>query len=118
LLAEGFLDKPFPVKLGSSDSWVQAVMAANFDGNTALASDGAFDLDGDGKNDVQGSPCVIEAVIPGVTEADARILSDRLDGASLSIASGAAANTADLKGRVKYAPSGGTANVYIYLTHH
>ncbi len=120
LVKEGFLDKPFAVKIGDNsvtntvrafDS-VALTLASVVD---ATANTG-FNLDGDAanKNDVVGSVC-IEAVISGVTMSDAKDFNDRMDGPAL----GTAINTADLLGRVKYAAAGalGTTTVYVYITH-
>jgi prepilin-type N-terminal cleavage/methylation domain-containing protein len=99
LLTEGFLDKPFLTKIGST-SWVQ-VVAANLS---------QYDLDGDGNIDTtNGASYVVEAIIAGVPGTDARDVNDRLDG------SGAPFTWAnpDTKGRVKY---DGT-NLDIYITH-
>ena len=67
-------------------------------------------------NDATGS-AVVQAVIPGVTENDAKDLNDRIDGAQLGVPIGTAGG--DLNGRVKYAAPGGTGitTVYVYLTH-
>jgi len=114
LLAEGFLDKPFDVKIGTA-SFVEVVagVATNI---TVTAANSSYDLDGGGaaSNEAAGS-AVVQAVIPNVTGGDAMALSTLLDGASMS-------NTdpllIDLKGRVKYAaPVGGVATVFIYVTH-
>jgi prepilin-type N-terminal cleavage/methylation domain-containing protein len=124
LVKEGFLDKPFAVKIG--DGIINAantrVRAFNANGGTPLtlasvvtaAADTGFNLDGDAGNlnDVVGSVCV-EAVITGVTGSDAKDLNDRIDGPSL----GTAVNAADLLGRVKFAAANPTTTVYIYLTH-
>ena len=121
LVTEGFMDKPFQVKIsaitGGVTNHVEVVAAATAatDPNAANAS---YNLDGTGAagamNKAIGS-AVAQAVIPGVTENDAKDLNDRLDGPSL----GTAIGTDDLLGRVKYAAAGAnpTTTVYVYLTH-
>jgi hypothetical protein len=64
-----------------------------------------------GKADLIGTN-VVQAVITGVSEADARALSLWIEGPGLSSPLG----QDDLKGRVKYAARSRTT-VYIYLTH-
>src|SRR5437867_962528 len=105
LITEGFLDKPFEVKIGSG-SYVEVVAAIA----AATAADGvnsAYDLDGGGAvNDATGS-AVVEAVIPNVTLGDAFALSTLLDGATLSAANSSVGSD-DFKGRVKYAATATT----------
>lgn len=111
LLSEGFLDKKFQVKIGDTNSHVAVTNALP----AATAPDGvnsAYDLDGTGTvNDAVGG-VVVEAIITGVTENDAKDLNDRLDGTTL----GTAIGTSDLRGRVKYA-TGASTTVHIYVTH-
>jgi len=113
LLTEGFLDKPFKVKVGDGNSVVEVntALATNI---AATVSNTAYDLDGSGgsQNDAAGG-VVVEAIIYGVTENDAKDLNDRLDGASL----GSAIGTDDLKGRVKYTGGAASTTVRIYVTH-
>ena len=118
LLTEGFLDKPFQVKIGDGTALTHIEIASGSATNIPVSGiNAAYDLDGNDStvNDASPASAVVQAVITGVTEADARDLNDRLDGASL----GGAVGAADLKGRVKYAavPSGGTTTVYVYLSH-
>ncbi len=111
LLTEGFLDKRFQVKIGDTNSRVQ-VVTAGLVSVTATAINASHNLDGTGAvNDAVGG-VVVQAVIPGVEEADAKDLNDRLDGAAL----GTDIGTSDLVGRVKYA-TGTPTTVYIYVTH-
>jgi len=123
LLKEGFLDKPFAVKIGDGILTGDNTRVRAFDsslltlgGAVTAAADTGFDLDGSGAatgNDVVGSVC-IEAVITGVTASDAVDFNNRVDGPAL----GSAINLADLAGRVKYAaPVGGVTTVYVYITH-
>jgi len=112
LVSEGFLDKTFQVKIGTTNTHIQVVdsLANNVAADT---SNSAYDLDGTGTaNDASGG-VVVEAVITGVTENDARDLSLRLDGDLLSTP---ATGSDDTKGRVKYAAASPTT-VYIYVTH-
>jgi prepilin-type N-terminal cleavage/methylation domain-containing protein len=119
LVQEGFLDKPFDVKISSIDTannvtnHVEVVAAVNA-ATAPAAGNAAYALSGTaGANDAVGS-AVVQAVIPGVTANDAKDLNDRIDGAAL----GTALNSADMLGRVKFAaPSGGITTVYVYLTH-
>ena len=116
LLKEGFLDKPFAVKLGdgtANGATVQVRYTVSAD--TAVdPANSAYDLGGTGTNSVTGS-VVVEAVIKNVASNDAKDLNDRLDGTAL----GNNGSGADLKGRVKYAAPGANnlTDVYIYLTH-
>ena len=117
LLAEGLIDKPFDPKMGSS----AVIRLRNVASYTAATSvdprDGfsAYDLDGDGINDIVGTQFLVEATISGLTVADAKALNDSLDGALL----GESASGQDFKGRLTYHKSGSNPLVvHIYLTHH
>ena len=115
LLQEGFLDKPFSVKISSvltnEVRLVQGLAPAAAIG----ATDAAYDLDGAGGNDAgPTSAAVVEAVIYGVNANDAWELSKRIDGDALSAADAA---TADTKGRVKYGTPGANTEIHVYLTH-
>ncbi len=111
LVSEGFLDKAFQVKIGDTNAHIEVVTAIAA-GTGATINNAAYDLDGAGDvNDAVGG-VVVQAVITGVTENDAKDLNDRLDGAPLGEPTG----TDDLKGRVKYDAVSPTT-VYIYVTH-
>jgi prepilin-type N-terminal cleavage/methylation domain-containing protein len=117
LLTEGFLDKPFAVKIGDG-SVTNMVKLVSLNGLTNGPVDGTeltgFALAGGGTNQVIGSACAM-AIISGVLETDAKDLNDRIDGPSLGVALGSAP---DINGRVKYAlPVNGVTTVYVYLTH-
>jgi len=122
LLTEAFLDRPFATKIGSGIVGTAGTHVEVFDSSTLTSASvvtpgetTGFNLDGDAAdlNDVVGSVCV-QAVIKDATAADAKALNDLIDGAGL----GAAGNSADIKGRVKYgAPVNGVTTIYVYLTH-
>ena len=116
LLVEGFLDKPFAVKIGTSAT-IQLVDTSGLQATTTPdGSNGAYDLDGDGNNNVLGA-YLVEAVIFGVLQSDARTLNDRLDGSALGESGG---SNQDFLGRVIYhkPPGQGTLyEVHIYITH-
>src|SRR6185436_17543582 len=82
LLREGFLARPFTAKVGTH----ALVRLLNVSGLSASArvngEHGAYDLDGDGQHDSR-ERYVVEAVLFGVTDAEARALNDHLDGAAL-----------------------------------
>jgi prepilin-type N-terminal cleavage/methylation domain-containing protein len=114
LVTEGFLDKRFQVKIGNTNAHV-SVTNALAAAATPAAIDAAYDLDGVNGNDAVGG-VVVRAIIPGVTENDAKDLNDRLDGPALGVALGDA--NGDLIGRVKYGPpSSGVTTVHIYVNH-
>jgi prepilin-type N-terminal cleavage/methylation domain-containing protein len=114
LMAEGFLDKPFAVKIGTSAT-IQVVQGG---GGTGTANGGYdYNLDGVSGGSTTNSQLVVEAVIYGVAALDAKDLNDRIDGPALGSTS---VNTIDSKGRVEYvAPVGSppTTTVYVYITH-
>lgn len=125
LVKEGFLDKPFAVKIGdglpedTTHTRVQ-IVAAQPAGTTPTGANGAFNLDGDSTtsnvNDANGT-WVVEAVITGVQEADAVALNKAIDGNTAALGS-TGAGVADLAGRVEYGtPSSGICEVHVYLTH-
>jgi prepilin-type N-terminal cleavage/methylation domain-containing protein len=109
LMVEQLLDKPFSAKIAGGDpstnSLIQLVKGAQ--GNNGAG----YSLDGSGTSTTANATFVLEAVLFGVSQADAKDLNDRVDGTALGTASGA-----DSKGRVEY---GGTfpTTVYVYLTH-
>ncbi|SRR6266496_5954336 len=106
LVQEGFLDKLFLTKIGTT-SWVEVVTGAS------VFPAGGFDLDGDGNGDTAGSTYIIEAVIQGVASSDAKDLNDRLDGATVPFNVTLGAD--DFHGRVKW--SNGVQTAWLYLTH-
>jgi prepilin-type N-terminal cleavage/methylation domain-containing protein len=116
MVTEGFMDKPFIVKISDVPTNHVEVLAAATGATAVDGNNTAYDLDGSGSaaNDATGS-VVVQAIIAGVTENDAKDLNDRIDGVSL----GEALGTSDLKGRVKYtAPApGGVTTVRMYMTH-
>ena len=105
LLSEGFLDKPFLVKVGTN-SFVHVVNGAgvtyNLDGST------------NGVNSVAGATYVVEAIIQGVPAGDAKDISDRLDAAQGPLLA-PTPPADDTTGRVKY--SNTVQTVWIYVTH-
>jgi prepilin-type N-terminal cleavage/methylation domain-containing protein len=115
LLAEGLIDKLFITKLGTNAT-IRLTAVSGLTANTSVdASNGAYDLDGDGKNNVVGAGYVVEAVIFDVAETDAMDLNDRIDGPALAGNPGGN----DFLGRVIYhhgTPSQ-PLDVHIYLTH-
>lgn len=80
----------------------------------SAAAGGNFHLDG--ATDLPAGSRVVFAQIPGVRGVDAREISLRMDGDSLSQPD---ATTADNNGKVVYAAPGGagTTTVYIYVAH-
>ena len=103
LLDEGFLDKPFVVKVGTN-AFVDVIQTGSL----------IWDLSGSGSNAVAGSTYVVEAVIQGVPASDAKDLNDRLDGTQPPFT--VTLGSPDGTGRVKWTnTAGGTA--WIYLTH-
>jgi prepilin-type N-terminal cleavage/methylation domain-containing protein len=69
----------------------------------------------DGTNNLPTGSRIVSAVIPGLTAAEARELSVRLDG---DIGSQATTGVADTAGKVVYAaPATGTYTAYVYLAH-
>ena len=143
LVTAGVLDSRFAVKLGTqpispplagatwsnaTGTWVATVVGAVsqatqsrlicLNSNVAAPSGAAganYQLTGAGTNLPAGSR-VVSAVITGVSLNDARELSLRLDGDSMTQPVGSAA--VDARGKVVYgAPAGGLYTVYIYIAH-
>jgi prepilin-type N-terminal cleavage/methylation domain-containing protein len=125
LVKEGLADKPFAVKIGdgttgATGARVRIVPAAttvgaNLDGLNAATAQ--YNLSGNTsqKGDTIGT-WLVEAVITGVTLADARALNAAIDGTSTGMGEGAGNN--DFGGRVIYAANGSNpVEVHIYLTH-
>ena len=84
LLKEGFLDKPFAVKIGdgisgSINTRVEVISIAGLKTGDTVDANGAsgYALAGGTTNSITGS-VLAQAVITGVTESDARDLSDRI----------------------------------------
>ena len=108
LLSEGFLDKPFNVKVGTN--WIVRAVAPGSSGGSPVGYSLTTNAS---QNDVQGASLVVEAVIQGVPLPDAYDISTRLDGALLSAAG---TTNADNIGRVKYQATSPTT-LYMYITH-
>jgi len=119
LLAEGLIDKPFSPMIGTT-STVQVVDISQVNQNKPLG--GAYDLDGDGNVDVLGANYLVEAVIYGATQADARAINDVIDGAALGELVHPRGQAVDEVGRVVYnngsGPNSAVFEVHIYITHH
>lgn len=127
LVPEGYIERPFMVRIGNglvgSANDGSRLRVKNIQGNgpnvrpgggTAAIDSGAYNLDGlSTTNDVTGY-LLVEAVIEGVEKLDAKELNDRLDGPTL----GTALGTSDEVGTVKYFIStNGLAKVRVYIGH-
>lgn len=113
LLSEGLIERPFEVSLGTN-AIVRLVRVSGLTPTILVdGANGAYDLHGDGRNDVLGASFVVEAVISGVSEAGARALNDQIDGPRL----GSTIGRDDLLGRVIYRKAGldGLTEVHIYI---
>jgi prepilin-type N-terminal cleavage/methylation domain-containing protein len=122
LLNEAIIDKPFRSRL-ATNAFVRLVATSGFTAGTSIERDnGAYDLDGNGNNDVVGAYAV-DAVLVGITEQDAVALNNLIDGAALGVNPGGN----DTKGRVRYHRPGNNGNgngngntelrVQVYISH-
>jgi type IV pilus assembly protein PilA len=125
LLAEGLIDKPFAPQIGTSGTIRMVDISGlrtqdNLQFQQQNGMNGAYDLDADRNNDVLGA-VLVEAVIYGVSQADAKGLNDLLDGPILGEAY-THGNADDDLGRVVYKNVGNNNSpnfeVHIYITHH
>jgi hypothetical protein len=114
LLTEGFIERPFYLKLATNSVLRLRRISSLVAGSAVDAFNGAYSLDGSGKNSVIGA-VVVEAVLPRVPETEARALNERIDGASPAPAAG----KEDKLGRVIYPASDaqGRTDVHIYVLH-
>jgi type II secretory pathway pseudopilin PulG len=113
LLSEGLIERPFDVRLGTN-SFLRLINATGLTATTPVdGANGAYDLDGSGKNKVVGAAFVLEAIIQGVSEAEASAINARLDGQRLA----APAGKNDLSGRVMYRAVGidGRTELHIHI---
>jgi prepilin-type N-terminal cleavage/methylation domain-containing protein len=129
LVKEGLMDKPFAVKIGdgiisAANTRVRLINAPAPPPAAATAVDGT---DNGAYNLAGASPAVcdttgtwlVEAIITGVTLADARALNAAIDGSASGLGEPAGGGD-DLGGRVEYkapASAGALITVHIYLTH-
>lgn len=115
LVAEGHIDKPFAARIGK-EVFIRIVEVHGFDEDTEVdGSNGAYDLNGDGDNDVLNAGYTIEAVFLDVPASDAKRINDRIDGPNMAENPG----QNDMKGQVIYhrpTPKK-KRNVHIYITH-
>ena len=119
LLGEGLLDKLFLPKIDFTSSTVQIRDATSLAGGAPdpSAPSSGFDLNGDGSNDILNAQYLVEVLMMGVNDADARALNDLLDGPSLGEDTNSPAQ--DRKGRVVYdKPTGSNPRTLrIYISH-
>ena len=121
LLKDGLVDKPFASRIAGDNSATVTnafvlALAPSDNATTVTLAGGGYNLAGaaTATNDAFGSQFVIEVVMKGVAEADAKAFNDRLDGASLGVPLGTAN---DFAGRVKYTVASGVAEVHAYIAH-
>jgi type II secretory pathway pseudopilin PulG len=130
LVSEGFVDHPFIVKVGTSAS-VRLVDVSGLDSNSSpfsASSPGAYDLDGDGHNDIVNAKYLLEAVIEGPARGDVAEVNGMLDGPGMGFRN---SQDDDGKGRVIYQDVSNDPNpkanpkarkrrpgtMYIYILH-
>ena len=114
LLVEGFIERPFQLSISKGCLLRLRKTSALTAASPIDGLNGAYDLDSDGKNDVIGAT-LVEAILPEVTEPEARALKDRIDHPQIP---SEGPNRA-LSGRVVYlAPRpDGRTEIHIYLMH-
>ena len=114
LLAEGFIERPFQLSISKSCVLRLRKTSSLTPASPIDGSNGAYDLDSDGKNDVVGAN-LVEAILPEVTQPEARALKDRIDHPQ-TVSDGP---NRTLSGRVVYLapPLDHRTEVHIYLMH-
>lgn len=114
LLSEGLIERPFHLALATNGFLRLHKITGNVAGSTVEGFNGAYSLDGTGRNTVIGG-VVLEAVLPGLSESDARALDERIDGTGQR----SGVETGDWLGRVIYpAPDAqGRTEVHVYISH-
>lgn len=112
LLPAGFIEKPLETKIG--DDARLEIVPAEIATVAATAANSAYNLDGIAtvENEASAGALVLQMVLTGVAEDDAKSLNDKIDGANFGSAIGAD----DVVGRVKYA-AGSPTTVRIYVAH-
>ena len=130
LLTEGLIDKPFMTRVGTNAT-IRLVDVAGLNASSAPLDEsrpGAYDLDGDGDNDIVGAKYLIEAVIDEPARVEVAGVNTLLDGPMLGF-QGAQDN--DIRGRVVFRDKSNDPNpnanpqgrkrrpgtMYIYITH-
>jgi prepilin-type N-terminal cleavage/methylation domain-containing protein len=98
LLSEQLLDQPFRARLGRGATVRLLNITDRSFGSRLGFAEGAYDLGGGGASGVAGASYVLEAVISGVTEQEAKALNDGLDGPALGVNS----SEDDTRGQVTY----------------
>jgi len=122
LMSQGFVDKPFAVKIGNQTAETK-VQIRTIEATTIDATTANYDLDGDGAPDTDNGALVVECVITGVTAQDCKDIKNIIDGTSAALDGAVAATGPATKGRVKYGkagaaiPAGDTGTALIYITH-
>lgn len=109
LVSEGFMDKPFAARVGTN-CFVRLVNVTDLTpGSEPFDADqpGAYDLDGDGDNDIVGAAYLLEAVIQEPDRSDVAALNQMMDGPTMGVF---ANNGDDRKGRVVYRDKGNDPN--------
>ena len=114
LLIEGLIERPFQLGISKTCMLRLRRISGLTSASAIDALNGAYDLNGDGKNDVVGT-IVVEAVLPELDETEARALKDRIDGPR----PGSGGANRDLSGRVVCLAPGpdGRTEVHVYLMH-
>lgn len=112
LQPSGYLERAFETRLAVEAN--AQLSAAPTSGTAVTPTNAAYDLDGSGSSTSDASgQVVLELILSGVFEEDARDLSSRIDGQALGSTSGP-----DLRGRVKYgAATDGLTEVHVYVAH-
>ncbi len=115
LLGQGFIDKPFAVKIGNQSTGTKVQIRLIV--TTAISATTAnYDLDGNAALDTSNGQLVVECAIAGVTAQECKDIKDIIDGTTLGAVSVGSAATV---GRVKYGTitAGQTGTALIYITH-
>lgn len=123
LLNDSMLEKAFAVKIGDQVAATNKIVVVQVEAAAAAADiteDSAnYDLDGAGTIETNDGALLCEAIITGVSAADAYALKVLIDGADLIAAQSLAVGDAATAGRVKYPAiaAGATGEVHVYVNH-
>lgn len=123
LLDDSMLEKAFSVKIGDQVALTNKVVVVQVDAAADAAaiteSSANYDLDGTGAIETNDGALLCQAIITGVSAADAYALKVAIDGADLIAAEAIEVGDAATAGRVKYPEigAGETGEVHVYVNH-